>query len=502
MLALTNSARETTIWDVESGKKLGTNDGAGFPAVMDQVLVSPDASVLWTSGIYTGYSSMVQAWEVQSGTFLLALPGIGWYYVTELAISPDSTKIAGISRFGFTSEVEYAFLVWDATTGEPLSIATYKVDIDTFAFIPGQEQAIIASGGGFSLVDFRSGESEANFGSYNSAVIDLAVSADGKQLSAASANGVVTIYDLSRKAAMREIKVDVSLTMLPYRMTDKYNNWKKPIGAVAKPTKGGYFTVEYENIWKISFNGNKWTGPKNWISLFTVKPPTEPTGLNPTVRMDRYMGIGADPKGSFVAILKPDRKGIDLVDPVSLKVIRTIATSTLPLSTFSISRDGSMIAAVDQNNAIVLFDTASGSQINSITTGQVHVSKVAILPNNERVASAGVPGLYVWDIKSGKKVHSFNGLCAMAFSPNGETMLSDYGYYDERHLYKAANMLAYNTVTGKRLPIEPSADLYCDLSYTPDGNTVAIAGFERRSRSRNARTTSPFSMPRPIPCCR
>lgn len=412
-VALSSSAKETTLWDVTSGEKLGTYNGSSFPLGMSRVLVSPDASAVWMSGWNSQDKQQIQAVEVKGGKFII-LRGIDWYYVTELAVSPDSKRIAGISRMALSSQVEYVLLVWDAATGKQLSKTTFPGDIDAFAFIPGQEQAVVASNGGYSVTDLRKGEAGSTFGSYESAVISLAVSADGTQFAAAGANGVVAVYNLPKKEAAKEIKLDLSVTLPPYLMS----------------------------------------------------------GINYKVRMDRNIGLGASPDGKFVAILNSNRTGIDLVDPGSLSVTKTIGKSTTPLSTFAISPDGSMIAAVDERNSLLLFDVAAGSQKNMIQTGhQTYIKRVEISADNNLVAtlSGGRLGeLYLWNAKSGEKVQTLSGYNVMAFSPDAKTVVSDnvdFGVY------------VWDTATGKKLA-SPSADWIIDLAYAPDGSTVAISGFE------------------------
>ncbi len=414
VVALGNSAYQMTLFKVDTGETIKTFNGSAFPLGLSSVLVSPNDTNAWMAGFGSSEKHQVQLLDVNSDKFIFML-GIGWSYITELMVSPDSTKIAGMSRLALTSEVENAFLVWNTTSGKQISKTVFPMDVDTFAFVPGQEQAVVASNGVFNLVDVTKGEKLESFGSYKYPVTSMDVSSDGKLLAAVSTDGTVTTYDLAKKAKSKEIKIELSLTVPPYRMS----------------------------------------------------------GINYYVRSDRSAAVGADPNGKFVAVLKSDRMGIDLVDPVSLKMIKTVGKSRFaPFTTFTISKDGSLLAAVDEMNILYVFDTASGSQKQMIGTKQEnYIKKVEIAPDNSTVAtvSGGRLGeLYLWDTKTGEKVKTLSGYNVMAYAPDGKTVVSDnvdFGVY------------VWDVATGKQLA-SPAAEWILDLAYAPDGSNVAIAAIK------------------------
>lgn len=413
VVALANSAYDTALININTGETIKTFNGSAFPLGLTNVLVSPNDTNAWMVGWGSGEKHQVQFLDVQSDKFIFML-GIGWSYITDLMVSPDSTKIAGMSRLALTSEVENAFLVWSAASGKQISKTVFPMDVDAYAFVPGQEQAVVASDGVFSLVDVTKGEKLESFGSYTYPVTSMDVSSDGKLLSAVTSEGVITTYDLEKKAKSKEFQIELSLIAPYYRVS----------------------------------------------------------GVNYFVRSERNVGIGADPNGKFVAVLNPDRKAIDLIDPATLKVIKTVGKSLLErYITFSLSQDGALIAVVDEWNMLYLFDTASGTQKLVIDTRQQNfIKKVEIAPDNSTVAtvSGGRLGeLYLWDTKTGEKVKTLSGYNVMAYAPDGQRVVSDntdFGVY------------VWDVASGKQLAA-PSAEWIYDLTYAPDGGTVAISGF-------------------------
>jgi WD40 repeat protein len=411
---LGSSGKVTTAWDVEGGNKLGSNDGASIPQGIESVLVSPDGAMIWTNGFDSGGRQQIQAWDTKTGKFLYGLQGIGVNYIVGLSLSTDGSRIAGISRLALTSEVEFALWIWNAKTAELLKKVTLAEDIDAYTFIPGQDQVALASATGFLLADISSGDIAARFGGDDGTIISLNAAPDGKTMAAAGADGVVQIFDLDSQAATKEIKVDLSLTEPPYLVI----------------------------------------------------------GTNYIYRFERFAGLGNDPHGKFMAILSTDRMGIDLVDPGSLEVLKTIGKKYGPFATFAVSADGSMIVAVDEYNKVTLFNTASGALVKGFQAdNQNFIRIVDLSPDGKLIAtlSGGRLGeLYLWDSASGEKLHTLSGFNVLKFSPDGKYVVSDnvdFGIY------------VWETATGKKLA-SPSADWIYDLDYAPDGATVAISGFE------------------------
>lgn len=419
---LINFDKKSTVWNVNTSQELASNDGASVPMGIIGALISSSDSVFWTNGFGSGHTQQIQAWEIATGKFLRGMKGSSQLYVTELAVSPGGNEIAGISRLAVTSQPSYELLVWDIETGNLLQKINFRDDIHTFAFVPGQRKVYLAIDNGTIVpVDLETGKPGGGFGRSKTAVISMAVSADGAKLSAAGADGIVRIFDLSKNDLMHEIKMDVSLSVAPY----------------------------------------------------------ETSGDNYILRYDLYNGIGTDKDGKSIAVLSHDRMKIDLIDPSSLKIKRSTNIAMLPLDTVAMSQDGKVLAAADSANQIILYHASSGGIKNIIRAEQVYrIHTLGFSPDGSQIASLSgghLGELYVYDTATGKRLFTLSGGNTFSYAPDGKQIVSDnidFGIY------------AWDAVTGKKLA-SPAADWIYDLSYAPDGNTVAVAGIEIHQQIKN-----------------
>jgi WD40 repeat protein len=415
VIGLGSSINETTIWDVNSGMKIGGNNGSSIPMGMLGLLLSPDDSKLITNGYGSGDLQQIQIWDVKTGEFLGGLKSLNLNYVTDLAFSPDGTMVVGISRLALTSKIDFSMMVWDTVTGDLIQQIHIDNDIESFAFLPGQNKIVIGSAAGVLVpVDLMTGKKETWSGYFVSGILKLAASPDGKQIAVGSASGQVKFYDTTSQKTLHESHMDLSLTIAPYLLS----------------------------------------------------------GRNYFVHAPRQFGMGSGEDGKFVAISSGERKYIALIDPASLKVIKSIGNSKSTFSVITASKDGKLLAAVDDRNQITIFDVDQANQ--KLVIDPKHKNRITMIkfsPDGKLLASLGggiLGELYLWDVETGKKSKTLSGYNTMAFSPDGRFMVSDnidFGVY------------VWDVMSGKKLA-SPSADWIYDLGYAPDGKTVAISGFE------------------------
>lgn len=419
---LINFDKKSSVWDVNTGQELSSNDGASVPMGIIGALVSSGDSIFWTNGFGSGQTQQIQGWEIATGKFLRGMKGSSQLYVTELAVSLDGNEIAGISRLAVTSQPSYELLVWDVQTGNLLQKINFGDDIQTFAFVPGQRKAYLASENGTIIpVDLADGKHGSGFGRGKTTVISMAVTAGGEKLAVAGSDGSVRIFDLANNTLLHEIDMDVSLSVAPY----------------------------------------------------------ETSGNNYILRYDLYNGIGTDKDGKSIAVLSHDRMRIDLIDPSSLKIKKSTNLAMLPLDTVTMSADGKLLAAADSANQIILFHASSGGIKNIIRAEQVYrIHTLGFSPDGSQIASLSgghLGELYVYDTDTGERLFTLSGGNTFSYAPDGRQIVSDnldFGIY------------VWDAITGKKLA-SPAADWIHDLAYSPDGSTVAVAGVEIHQQIKN-----------------
>ncbi len=153
------------------------------------------------------------------------------------------------------------------------------------------------------------------------------------------------------------------------------------------------------------------------------------------------------------------------------------------LGAFTISADGSMIAASDFDGNIHLIDVASASEIQILTPAEfAYYNLLVFSPDGNTLAAADfdTQAIQLWDVETGEaglllSGHEPNtdgtlGIYGMAWSPDG-TMLASVSYDQTTRLWDAS--------TGEELiSLSNSGDGSAVVAWSPDGAYVATANLD------------------------
>ncbi|MET9764922.1 helix-turn-helix domain-containing protein [Streptomyces sp. NPDC006372] len=133
------------------------------------------------------------------------------------------------------------------------------------------------------------------------------------------------------------------------------------------------------------------------------------------------------------------------------------------------SPDGRIIAVVVDGEAgkATLWDSVTGRKIKAFTVPGGAVRGMAFSPDGRTVAATSITAVRVWDVTTGRTVHSFTGLPdpeALVFGPDGRTLAAASFYGSER---------VWDLATGRTLT---SHDQHKGRAvvFSPDGRTYAV----------------------------
>jgi WD40 repeat protein len=211
---------------------------------------------------------------------------------------------------------------------------------------------------------------------------------------------------------------------------------------------------------------------------------------------------------------------VHIVDPRTMKTVRTIATFTSGLYNLSmnLSPNGKYLAygmgnvsnfgGTDgkpgyQAGGIKVFDTSSGKELLDISTNIDRALSVAISPDGKylvgHVYEKNVPSVRVWELATAKLVATLEGhtdlVSGIRFSPDGQWLVS-VGHDGAAILWNSAKGFA------KAATLKKGPDVLYGKDFSPDGNLLAVAGKQGVITVWNIKTKKPaftFHLPNQKP---
>jgi WD40 repeat protein len=340
--------------------------------------------------------------------------------------------------------------LWDAETGRrlPLELKGLQENMGAVALSP--DGRFLAAGSTTSAVcvwDLGSGERFTLDGSGKKAWSpgSVSFSPDGKRLAARTAYGSgVTAYSNQTEITVWDLAT------------------RKAIAAI-KDLPSGRRAI-------FSPDGNYLTGPhfSAGVQVWDAATGREAFALE--------YGNG---KMAIMAAFHPDGKrlavgmevGIVVFDLATRQRVAVWPSASIGLTdSLSFSPDGTRAASGTSDGLVELWDTQTGSRLDTFRGHMGRVESVAFSPDGTRLASAGIDGsVRLWDINRQRAALSLPTPVAgrAELSPDGQTVLTGVG---------STAVRLWSTSTGKLLagPFEHQHPVQC-ANLTPDGKRLIVA---------------------------
>lgn len=167
------------------------------------------------------------------------------------------------------------------------------------------------------------------------------------------------------------------------------------------------------------------------------------------------------------------------------RVIRRLPVGRTIRGSAHFSPDGRLLAAVDDQDQVYVWDVASGTQRQSFGSGQGTLRMRFSADENTIVTTCGFPGrgVWVWDTATGKRVATINALQRTSneavLSPDG-TCVATWGFdafagsnTTDNSDYSGIVQL-WDARTGKELRRLAAGSHVDAVQFAPDGKTLAI----------------------------
>jgi WD40 repeat protein/Flp pilus assembly protein TadD len=404
--------------------------------------------------------------------------------------------------------------VWDLTTGaEALTLeANRRGSFHGAAFSPDGRYLAAGEEGILKLWDTTTGGLLQSIGGHNGQVWGVAFSPDGRQLASAGADGTVRVWNVPRgeevvlirghRGAVRSVAFSPDGQRL---VTGGNDGTVKVWDLMVHPEYGSMQRATEPEAVAFAENGAHLVIAHRGGRLLTTSCDTSaPVGSASRVALTNKWMTPADP-----ACLYADGRrlaGVSEDDPTVAKCweVRTgqerlvLRGHTLPLWLVTTNPDGRRIATSGRvprgqvpRGEVKVWDGAEGRPLLELAEPGLSVTRLALSPDGDRLALAGVqatsvPGkektkseavLRVYAIDSGQVTHSFSGgdspLLGLAFSPDGTRLAAAGTWSEDPHT--ARTVVLWDLASERPTVTYQGPELAMDAAFSPDGRRLAVA---------------------------
>jgi WD40 repeat protein len=137
--------------------------------------------------------------------------------------------------------------------------------------------------------------------------------------------------------------------------------------------------------------------------------------------------------------------------------------------------DGTRFATASWDMTVKLWQAADAALLFTLADLEESFHSVAFSPDGRYLASASGTTIGVWDVATGRLVHEGRGHGAIAFSPNGEHLVSG-----GEGTKKKGEILLFQTRDWRRVRATPAHLRACNaVRFSPDGRALATSGDEK-----------------------
>ena len=400
---------------------------------------------------------------------------IGKARITEIAYSPDGTRIAAATRRDIW--------LYDARSGVVLKLLTGHTDsVLTVAFSPSGNY--LASGGFDGTVrgwNVRSGTLFETITGHGGSVRSVRFSPDGSTLASAGEDKLIRLWDVWN--------ADLKRTLVGH---------SEPVHTVAFSPDGLTIASGSRDgaimLWDVR-SGNKLhtlEGHEEPVSSVAFSPDGRtlastgrPYGVNPRLSRFGELKLWETHTGEQVRTLEGHLHTVGSVafspdgdvlasgggwydDTVRFWDTRTgeevrILEGHTGVDSIAFSPYGVKLATAS-SGSVRLWDTRTWEQLRTL----VHtVGNFAFSPDGKTLAVDGAEAIEIWDAHSGEKLRTLFGLSGrvLAFSPNGTTLAIQRGHHP---------ILLCDVRSGEVLQaFEAHTDYYISAAFSPDGKVFA-----------------------------
>jgi WD40 repeat protein len=155
--------------------------------------------------------------------------------------------------------------------------------------------------------------------------------------------------------------------------------------------------------------------------------------------------------------------------------IPILPLSKEPVTSIAFSPDGQTIASGSYDGTVKLWEVSAGKLLRTLSGNSLHVLSVAFSPDGQTFASgSGDRKVKLWEVGTCKLLRTLSGhsdyVTSVAFSPNGQTVAS--GSHDRTVKLWEVGTKLLRTLSGH-------SDYVTSVAFSPDGQTITSGSRDR-----------------------
>ncbi len=431
-----------SLWDISTGRKIKVLSRSG--SLGGIFSFSKDGKTF----IYQTAFHGIELWDVESGTLRTTI-GSDISRIRSLVFSPDAKYFVGGSSDG-------TIRTWDALTGEEVNILTTGHIQDLNVLTYSKDGRKLAGGymNTVQLWDLNTNTLISGGAEQTEELIDIEFSVDSKTV-----NSIGKVkFSIEQRGELRKESVIGKLSL--WDTSNGQNLLISPIESTnIEALHGQGYVSSTEDM------------DGKWI-LKTIRTSDGiKKGLkyqrNGLVVFSQDSSLLAVPRNSF-KVPKDDKFSVVIWDVRGRKILYKLKGHRKEITALVFSPDGNIIASGSKDRMIRLWETNTGEQIQTISSGLN--TALVFSPDGKRIANVENKNhIHIRDVFSGRKVVALKGKIgecyALAYSQDGKFLAS--GSHD-------GTVMLWDVKTGRELRKFIGHDNWIrTVEFSPDSKTLA-----------------------------